>query len=682
MGSFKEAVRQKKIAQPINDKFSLDTWKKKWDETTDKDSSDSELYEAGIVFYTLLSEVRQKLHELYEESSPGIKPKRLLELYCGVCNRDWSIISSPDTWSLGDGRVNVHSFSTKNNAGGNEITIDEAATVNIDGLHKAIGFTYKKAIAGNYINKGRSPIDELEFVKAESYLSQLYGLYENYWQALLWGGYEFELKDGKFVEVRQSSSEPEIAYEISQKRRMKLETQAAIRAADPGFYTQFNKTLYVVPEGSGKTKNYSVSKIGDASKDLIFKNSEYFSSFETVLRSIPESLLLAAHGKSGFTVVELIQVFRHLRLLAVQLKDKLPQDSECMSPGKLREYNVKINKNRLCLALIQATELAADKVYEIFDFIVFSKINKQDLWCHPIVHGGGDDYYVILGAMADAVLMRVVENWLAELDLKLSEKGATYESRVCELVGDAVRDSEVFNDVDGPASRRIKLKGKSVAKPAEEEIDFIFRFGDVILVGEAKSIVTTDSPISYFRTLDILVGAAKQAKRKAGFVKDNLELVFGALGWKWSGREYNVVPLVLSSNKMHVGFPVLDVPVVDESILSGFFRSNVVPLVSVPVNKTGFDHVMWFEIYDGFDDSQQVIEKYLKSPPQIQDSKESFELSPMYLPYVFEDSYRVIYSRLKHRDVSASEYVSRSHAFPLKEKEGAREIITEFGIVF
>lgn len=679
MGEFKEAVRKKLINPPTNKNFKLSDWTKKWEATSEKSAKDQELYEAGIIFNELLSDARNCLKDLYENQYPGTKPKRLLEIYCGICNRDFQIIAAPDTWSDG-GKTNFHNFSTRNNAGKNDITIDEAASANIDGLHKAIGFAYKKALKGDEIKRGAKPLGELEFSKAESYLSQLYGLYENYWQAILWGDFELKQEDGKVIDISQLKTDAEIAYKSSQKRRIKLGTQAAIKATNPEFSTRFNHLFYIEPVGSGKTRGYKINDIGNAPVEIRNKNSNYFSSFETVLNTIPENLLLAEHGESKFTIEDVIQINRLLSILGIQLLNKLPKDSECMSVGKIKEYNVKINRHRLCVALAAVTQLSAAKIDEVFEFLVFREINKQDLWGHPIVHGGGDDYYAILGAMAGAELLRVVENWLAELDIKLSDKGATYEDRVCRIVKSGIDANTLFSDHNGPISKRIKIKEGSKAV-AEEEIDFILRFGQTILIGEAKSIVSTDSPISYYRTLEILSGAVAQAKRKTEFVKDNMNAVFQSLGWEKDKPSYNIVPLVFSSNKIHVGFPISGVPVVDEAILASFFRSNTIPLASIPTSAMEFEHIMWFEIYKDIATAELSIETYLAHPPQIQDSAESFELAEMRLPYIHEYSYKVKINRLMHRDVTADEYINRKHKFPLKESEGARKKLAEISFI-
>ncbi|HCE3212143.1 hypothetical protein HJ056_04490 [Vibrio parahaemolyticus] len=56
----------------------------------------------------------------------------------------------------------------------------------------------------------------------------------------------------------------------------------------------------------------------------------------------------------------------------------------------------------------------------------------------------------------------------------------------------------------------------------EEEFDLLARIDDLVIIGEAKYIVTTDSEISKVRAPGILKHAGKQVTRKSAFLKANL----------------------------------------------------------------------------------------------------------------------------------------------------------------
>ncbi|MDP0971733.1 hypothetical protein Q6294_32860, partial [Klebsiella pneumoniae] len=78
------------------------------------------------------------------------------------------------------------------------------------------------------------------------------------------------------------------------------------------------------------------------------------------------------------------------------------------------------------------------------------------------------------------------------------EKGTTYETRIVDKINSALGTNAFITDYDKAVSKRIKIES------IEEEIDLLARIDDLILIGEAKSIVTTDSEISKHRTSEVL----------------------------------------------------------------------------------------------------------------------------------------------------------------------------------
>ena len=67
-----------------------------------------------------------------------------------------------------------------------------------------------------------------------------------------------------------------------------------------------------------------------------------------------------------------------------------------------------------------------------------------------------------------------------------------------------------------------------------EEVDLIVRVGRVVIIGEAKSVVTADSTVSCYNMLKTLNKASSQIRRKKIFVEDNIEDIFTSLGWSYN----------------------------------------------------------------------------------------------------------------------------------------------------
>lgn len=188
MSPFFEKIKSSSIKTPTQKGFCLTKWKKSWDslEVGSASDRDAKLYKAGIIIFNLLEEVRKELQVLYKEQTPKITNNQLIIAYLSLSNRDRAMISNyaPEYNS------NIHSSTMSNNAMGNEITLQEISDGAVDGLEKAVFLCKMRMNNSQELVEGTDPVTDMEFIKKESCLSQLYGMYENYWNAILWNDYE------------------------------------------------------------------------------------------------------------------------------------------------------------------------------------------------------------------------------------------------------------------------------------------------------------------------------------------------------------------------------------------------------------------------------------------------------------------------------------------------------------
>nr|BFD44145.1 hypothetical protein FFPRI1PSEUD_56440 [Pseudomonas sp. FFPRI_1] len=672
---FKEEVRKGRVFSPTHRKFDLGKWDSAWVEVNEETDEDKSFYLAGRVFHEVLGGIRVALGELYKKHFPRVDNKKYLELLFSLSNRDVAVLNRIKALKI-DKAANLFSLTVDNNKMGNEITLDEVAHGVVDGLEKAISSCVGRINLGREVPVGEEPKNILEFIEREVYLSQLYGMYEAYWQALLWGGFEFLVVDeaNKIYEVRQTSSRDEVAHEVSQIRKIRLSAHAGAMLSSLGVAEFYKSGFYAELSGSGRKKNFSVKAVGKASERLQAMNSKFKATSLLLFDEFPKKFLDVEH-EAGFSISEALEVFRVLVLLSHQYMERFPKDDSFFNSSKLQEFCVRVNKQDLLIALQKTTKFSFLKCRKIINFFAY-KHSGNDLWCHPIVETGNNELCLLISALSHPVLTRVVEHWLVELNVDLQEKGAAFEESALEGINESLFGNKLVLDKDKAVSKRIKLRGGQ-----EEEIDVLLRIGRVILVGEAKSIVTTDSPISYYRTLGILKGAAEQAKRKALFFESNIEAVFESLGWSFdAGQEYEFLPVVIGSNKIHSGFPILDVPVVDEKIIERYFDSNEFPMFSI--NTGGRTrHLAWFELYTSFDEMQANFFKYLMAPPQVLDDENSFALKSIKLPCLGEGEYKFIYSRLTPLNLTFRDRLERNYEFKLVVVDDIESHISDVGFV-
>jgi hypothetical protein len=662
MSSFKEKIQKNKIKQPTQIGFQLAEWDAFWDKETQRSASDTELYLAGKAVFEILCEIRESLKDLYK-LSPKISNEELIRIYVALSNRDREILSK---YSKENYKEAKNIFSATINAGpiNNELTLQEVADNCVDGIENAIRQCVKRMHDGKELSLSEQPLDILAFATRESQLSQLYGMHESYWQALLWGEYRFIERDksNRVYAVVQDKTELEVSAAYSHIRKQKLGAQLSAIAGIDEISNHFDNDKYISVSKSGKRQTFPPRNIKNADPALIHLNATWRSQAAFLIDEFPKDILEIGDAH-GFSVLNVIDVSRCLVLLAWQLTRKYPQDDGFYGAKKLLQFCPRASKLELAKGTAKVTGLSHQEVIRILEFLEYKAQKGQDLWCHPLIPTKTNEYAILTSALVTPSMIRHVEHWLVQLKLDISEKGESYENTVIQTLNSAVRSNKKINDFDEGVCRRIRLGN------GEEEIDLLMRIGNVVLLGEAKSIVTTDSPISQHRALGTLKHAAFQVQRKRKYLIENMEKVFSFLGWTYkSEADYEVLGCVINSGRMFVGTRVDGIPIVDEKVLSAYFNSNKIPLFS-KFEKGRSIHLSWFHLYDDFEELKNHLKRYLMSPPQIINDEKGFEHKAIRIPCINNESYKIIFARLIPKDVRPEELLERTHSFPIKSVE-------------
>lgn len=149
--AFRDMLRSKKIKSPTDRGFDLKKWSKAWEKVAN--NHERNIYEAGITFNKLLSDIRALTEDLYKEKFPGVSLNRMLELYCCVSNRDIAIASTSAREGLTNGS-NIHGLLLDNNPAGNLLSGEEVFVGAVDGYQPAIRSCLYKLKAGSDISVG------------------------------------------------------------------------------------------------------------------------------------------------------------------------------------------------------------------------------------------------------------------------------------------------------------------------------------------------------------------------------------------------------------------------------------------------------------------------------------------------------------------------------------------------
>lgn len=674
--SFRSLIRDGKLKGPNEKGFSIDKWQKAWDISATEE--EKHIYEAGLIFNDTLTEIRIKLDRIYKDNFPGTNLRRLVETYVSISNRDISILLS---FAKGiEKNKNIFGLSFSNNPMGNSLSIEEISTGSVDGLKNAICSCLNSISKNKKPPAGACAIHPIDFLKTESYLSMLYTAHAEYWQAIVWGDYSFKKEAGYFL-VKQEPTEQELAFEVSNLRKARfLAARAAISTSNSILDMLRGRYKYIALSDS--QEKLKVLPVDTAESTLQAANAERITSIIDVLESFPKEIVRQEIPELGFSIIEALEVLRPLSLLAIQLLSRMNNcDTNIHSLAGISKYSGEIDRKQLIRAIAGSTGHSHSKSRKILDFITFSGDQKQDIWAHPIIQAKPGKLLAIIGALAHPIYLRTAERWLYEVlgNDQILKKGDAYEHHTLEVINSALNKNKTITDYSPARPAKISIAGVS------EQIDLVFRLGNVVVVGEIKSIFTSDNPASHYRTRERLKVAANQVKRKAEFIEKNLEEAFKSLKWGLcNNKEYTVIPLIVNSNKTHSGFPVDEVPVSDEKILESYLSKNTFPLVSYfDQEKKEHITIAEYRLYDDFDQLQKNLFTYLSSPPVVEGESLNFQSKETILPCISESSHRIAFSRLTYReDSDCKRKLETSRSFPIEKSLEYESITNEMGVIF
>jgi hypothetical protein len=665
-----DLVRKNKVTPPTKYGFTEDKWRTSWETDCEKTDACKSIYEAGLAFGSIFAELRKLLVDHYD-NAPKTSNVRLLRSFVAITNHDREVLFRTAVAQLcKESAGSSYSKIVSNNVLGNELTIDEVAHSCVDGISKAIYFSVDRIKKGNEIESSDGHLSEIDFVLIECLISQIYSFSEDYWAAIIWRGYHFEYINGnkKRILIKQPLSNEETSLEISQIRKLKLSAQGIPFLNDPEILQYFDLDRCIYPKKEGRRKKVSTRVLGRESKEIRMANANFRYVCAFLSDEFPD-YYFSEVVNGGFTLNDVLNVYRCLMLYAHKCVSKYPNNDSITSFNKACEFCHTVGRNELITGLNAATQISRTKLSDILDFLTFDVGNKKDIWANPILLADGE-FLIASSVLVSPNVIRSFEHWIVQAGFDLSDKGTEYESNSLNKLSSALQQCRFSEIVSKPYSKRFKFTTQ------EEEIDLLIKVGNTVLVGEIKSIVTTDSPISSCRTLSTLRKAAKQAARKVDFVRNHSREIFSEAGWNFlDDIEYQCIPIVLNSSSIYVGLKIDSVPVVDFRILNAYFSSSIIPLVSSPDESGSLINLAYYELYSNEIEFEENLPVYLNAPPQINDSSEDFSYKSFELPAINENIPSIVFESLVYQGALVQDRVDRASYFPLKKSDEYEDFI-------
>lgn len=458
MYPFFELIKKENLKTPTQKGFKLQKWEEAWNSVkATSTEKDLKIYVAGKIIFNLLEEIRVELGSLYREKTPDITNIQLLMAYISISNRDRVVMAK----KYNSSKINIHSATVSDNAAGNEITFQEIADGAVDGLEKAIYFCKKRIDESKELTKGKEPVSELHFINRESTLSQLYGMYENYWHAILWCNFEIieADKENKIFIIMQPKDRYEVGAAVSQIRKSRLEAQTAAIVMSPDIYRLFDNDKYLTLEKMDNKRKILTLSVKNAPNEIKFINSNWQVKSMHLIDFFPEEVL-TKNSALGFSINEVLEVFRNLVILSSIISNRYPDDDSAFNLKKLLSFCPKISKSDLQSSLSKSTGFKFEKINNILEFLEYKAIDKEDLWCHPIFSVSDKHYAILTSSFITPVITRLVEHWIVSLKMELTTKGLSFEKFVLDRLNDVITNNKLIRDFDKATSKKIKCKSE------------------------------------------------------------------------------------------------------------------------------------------------------------------------------------------------------------------------------
>ncbi|RXI27842.1 hypothetical protein [Aliarcobacter trophiarum] len=671
-------IKKNEVSNPFHRSFKIEKWIQDFQKYFEEDAGSSNkenfeyksysvdedlnIFQLGLIFGIFLEEIRGELDNLYNNKNPFSTYEEIIKFYFSISNRNKKILL--EEFKIFETNLSNKTFN--NNFMKNELTAEDIAHGSIDSISNAIHSCIIKMNKKIKLKISDKPISKLFFAQKEAFLSEMYYALENYWNSIILLDYKFFSKkseDGKtYYIVFQPESEYEKISLISNERREKIVTQRAFFAiGDDYLYTKIKKEFKYIKN----SKAFQVVKFSENNKIM----STYLSllSQEAYLSDFIPTEIMKNYYNNQFNILDILKVFKQLVLLAIQFADNyVDENIEENEFEKLLQFCPIIKKRKLIKSLCELTGYKFLKIKIILKFLEYEGNKNDDLWVNPIISISKDEYILLTGAIDSPNLLRTVERWLVKLNIPLDKRGDYYEVLIVKDFNEVVENNKEIKDFNKSVSKRIKLNN------AEEQIDFLCRIGNKILLAETKCIITSDSPQREFNTYKRLKDEASiQVNRKKEFILQDLRKIFEILKWDFNPNvEYEIITFIINSNRTLVGLSANDIPIIDKEILLNYFRRNKFPILSTMNEDEQIIHIAYFILYNNLEEMYKNFTIYLKNPPPIILHKHSFERKLIQMPRLSEESPIIVLSRLIPIKIHPREILEKDYPFKIeKEKE-------------
>jgi hypothetical protein len=635
MGNFLDKVRHGNVAGPRKRAFTLESWKKAFDEHSSGDNLDKALYTSGAHIHAKLNAIRAALAG---SSLAKLSTETHVRALVAMANREFHMLEQ----KMGDaaearqaeGATELHAEDLSRlqvtTADGQSYDAESTLSAMVDGIAIPVG----AALGGPHKDSNDNLSDaNLRDISLELNLGMFYDQAENLWEDCVWNTYILGGAPSNMVAV-PTDIEAKRGVRASATRKIVLGIEAMSYAAQAfgqaqqlGIPSRIKQVKTVRMDGDRQRIEVGHTDVDPHSQTMLFA---------LLLMACPpyfESLLEEAHQSlGGLSISQLFDGWMVVSLAARRLWEdtyevrRASASQDASSADNLGGFIPFFTQEALVNALEQAAGIQTAGAYALVDFLTFNGGQKQQLWTQPLVSVGGSSrlYPVAATIVAPPNLRFVLELWMAQIGVDFGQKGTLFERHLRQELVVAASSSPLLREVAKVVPNDFTF---TCADERFAQFDALFCIGAQVFVVEAKCILEPTESNSIGTHRKAVAEGAQQAKERVTLINEHRsEFVKTMAGFGWNlPDDFSVHPLVVVSTAAHVGVPCDGVPVVDELVLERFF-SGAYERVGLDTGDFSVVQRIRHPFYSSVSDAERCAAAYFANPPQLQQYLESLTL--------------------------------------------------------
>lgn len=629
MGQFSKEVRAEALAGPLRSGFKLAKWETSYQQKGE-DEDDRYLFEAGRLIFGKANHIRASLKVTF---SNDLRATTKLRAFVAIVNHNFDALIKKTRSAMQEAAeqqvemrpsmpIMMHEIAAlklKTDEGA-EFGPDELIQSMVDGIEIPL----KRVLETNPDLSGNAEFGKLDIndLLGDFARANLYQLTEALWDDCLWSGY-VPLQEERRVTFQLPKPSWQIRAVVSRVRLESLAREFALHSMQ----LHRSPVMRTMLEGTGLSDVVALAKV--EGRQILRLAPADFESKEAAtlfaMRSYASEpyyneLLNEAQPKlKGATLNQLLSTWAIVSKTVHLLKDAIeqrevtkPQDPKTWLPG----FAPVLQRKALEEAIATACSTSFEQTRALLDFLIFRGASDQELWAQPLIPVSKDNVAPVFAAASSPNLRRLVDVWMWQLGVQLDVRGPAFETYIRSQIQNDIATSPLLSKVSTCLGHGLMF---TPVGERSEEIDLIMVIGDKVLVGEAKCFLEPTEPKQIARHRDKVVEAVAQVKRKALAVashKETFRVRLKQVGLDLP-EKFDVIPALVLNSAFHAGIPFDGVPIVDEYILSVFFRGEFTELATHST-EGGLNTVRKRVLYNSTDEGVETLEGFLMSPPQMQ----------------------------------------------------------------